>query len=54
MTLPQGTSETIGFFLRNPELIVHTIVPVFTEQDEGLLDLLRVILAALFGPVSAF
>lgn len=45
---------TIELYLNNPELITHTVVPVFTEQEGGILDLLRIFLAAVFGPVSAF
>jgi hypothetical protein len=45
---------TIELYLNNPELIAHTVVPVFTEQEGGILDLLRIFLAAVFGPVSAF
>ena len=45
---------TIELYLNDPDLIAHTVVPVFTEQEEGILDLLRIFLAAVFGPVSAF
>jgi len=45
---------TMEPYLNNPELITHAIVPVFTEQEGGIFDLLRIVLAAVFGPVSAF
>jgi hypothetical protein len=45
---------TMELYISNPELITHTVVPVFTEQEGGILDLLRIFLAAVFGPVSAF
>lgn len=50
----QGAIGTLGPYTQNPELLWHTIVPFFTEQEEGFLDIVRIFLAGVFGPTSAF
>jgi len=46
--------QTVIIYINNPYLITHMILPAIFNQEEGLVDLLRLVVAALSGPTFVF